>query len=51
MKKYCVTLIKYETYYVDASDEDEAIEVACDLCDDDADAWMGPAGDYEISEI
>lgn len=51
MRRYSVTLIKYETYYVNASDENEAVEVACNLCDDDTDAWMGPADDYEVSAI
>ena len=51
MKNYRVCFIKYETYYVEAEDEDDAIEMACELCDDDVYAWTNPVDEFEVSEI
>ena len=51
MKKYEVTLVKYETYEVYGEDENDAFENACLLCDDDAYAWTNPVDEFEVKEI
>lgn len=51
MKKYRVNLVKYETYYVDAENEDMAINAACLLCDDDIDAWTDPVDQFEVETV
>ena len=51
MKKYRICLIKYETYYVDAENEDMAIDVACLLDEDNTEAWMDPVDKFEVKEV
>lgn len=51
MKKYRVCLIKYETYYVDAENEDEAIDAACFMDEDNGEAWLAPIDEYEVVEV
>ena len=49
--KYCVTLIKKEFFEVEANNEDEAIEMACDLCDDDQWSFMEPVDEFVVERI
>ena len=51
MKKYRVCFIKYETYYVDAENEDMAIDAACLLDEENANSWLGPIDEIEVEEI
>lgn len=51
MKQYRVCLIKYETYYVEAENEDMAIDVACLLDEDNIDGWRDPIDDYKVEMI
>ena len=51
MKKYRVCLTKYETYYVDAENEDMAIDAACLLDEESANAWLDPIDEIEVEEI
>ena len=49
--KYAVCLKKYEIYEVEADNAREAEDIACALCDADADAWEGPADEIDVQEI
>ena len=51
MKKYLVTLAKYEHYEVEAETEEEAFEMATDICDKDCMAFLDPVDEYFIKEI
>ena len=51
MKKYCVRLIKYETYEVYGENENDAYEKACLLCNEDANAWTSPVDDFDGYEV
>lgn len=51
IKKYRVCLIKYETYYVDAENEDMAIDVACLLDENNNWAWLDPIDEFEVEEV
>lgn len=49
--KYCVTLIKKECFEVEANNEDEAIEKACDMCNTDYWAFMEPVDEFIVERI
>ena len=49
--KYYVTLIKKETYEVEAENEEAAFELACGLADDDYMAFSEPVDEFIIEEI
>lgn len=49
--KYCVTLIKKEFFEVEANNEDEAIEMACDMCNTDYWAFMEPVDEFIVERI
>lgn len=49
--KYYVTLIKKETYEVEAENEEAAIELACGLADDDCMAFSEPVEEFIVEEI
>ena len=51
MKKYRVCFIKYETYYVDAENEDMAIDAARLLDKESIVSWLDPIDEIEIEEI
>lgn len=52
MKKYRVCLIKYETYYVEAENMDQAEDVALLLVDDDPDAWQNDIiNEIKVEEV
>lgn len=51
MKKYEVTLIKYETYEVEAENEAEALELAYGLEEEDCYAWLDPVDESRIVEV
>ena len=51
MKKYRVCFIKYETYYVDAENEDMAIDAAFLLDEESTDSWLNPIDEIEVEEI
>lgn len=51
MKKYRVCFIKYETYYVDAENEDMAIDAARLLDEESIDSWLNPIDEIEVEEI
>lgn len=51
MKKYRVCFTKYETYYVDAENEDMAIDTACLLAEESVDSWLDPIDEIEVEEI
>lgn len=51
MKKYRVCFIKYETYYVDAENEDMAINAARLLDEESIDSWLNPIDEIEVEEI
>ena len=44
-------LNQYETYYVDAENEDMAIDAACLLDEESANAWLDPIDEIEVEEI
>ena len=50
-KKYRVVFTKYETIEVEAYNEDEAVELADEILDEDAHAWEGPADRIIFKEI
>ena len=51
MKKYRVCFIKYETYYVDAENEDMAIDAARILDKESIVSWLNPIDEIEVEEI
>lgn len=51
MKKYRVCLIKYETYYVDAENEDDALDKAYTMDDNNWLAWSDPVDEVEVEEV
>lgn len=51
MKKYRVCFIKYETYYVDAENEDMAIDAARLLDKESIVSWLNPIDEIEVEEI
>lgn len=51
MKKYIVTLIKKEIFEVEAENEDQAIENACELCNEDVMSFFDPVDEFEVEEI
>ncbi len=53
MAKYEVTLKKIEIYTVEANNEDEATDLACQMCDENPDAWswLEPANEIIVKEI
>ena len=51
MKKYEVVLIKYETYEIDAESEEEAVEIAFGIADEDYETWLEPVDEYKVKEI
>ena len=46
--KYMVNLIKIESYEVEANNQSEAFDKACELCDADSYAWSDPVIDYNV---
>lgn len=50
-KQYEVTLIKKEVYCIDADNEDEAIEVASEYCNNDKNAWTEDIDNVEVRRI
>lgn len=53
MKKYCVRLIKYKTYYIDAENMDQAENAAFAYWEEkDPDAWLDhPIDEIEVEEV
>ena len=49
--KYRVVLTKYESFEVEADNPSEALEIACDLCDNDKYSWCDPINDFSVREI
>lgn len=51
MKKYKITFVKYETYYVEANNPDEAEDKGFDLLDNDTLAFMfDPVDEVRVEE-
>ena len=49
--KYYVTLIKKETYEVEAENEEAAIELACGLADNDCMSFSELVEEFIVKEI
>ena len=49
--KYSVTLVKKEVFDVEAANEEEAIEKACEMCDNDQWAFFEPVDEFLVEPL
>lgn len=49
--KYQVIFKKYEVVEVEASNIDEAEDLACEILDDDSYAWMNPPDEIIVQKL